>query len=197
MCHSPGCCGELTLTKKHNVLCRCAQWCLFVAVVSDVCHQMFLLLLHNYRLLLEPLSFATNAKMIIVVISFMRAVSGRKRLHSIQNTFRWMILKAHSLQKSMLFPRVIETSCPFLKNLQLCKKQYIQYTVLIKQLGYQRKLDGQSRQDVEFNNNNNNNLNCVLIFLQSEVYFWWSVHSMTLQMSSKIFLFVNKNVLFS
>jgi len=48
---------------------------------------MFLLLLHNYRLLLKPLSFATNAKMIIVVISFMRAVSGRKRLRSIQNTF--------------------------------------------------------------------------------------------------------------
>lgn len=90
---------ELTFTKKHNVLCWCAQECLFVAVVSDVCHQMVLLLLHNYRLLLKPLSFATNAKMIIVVISFMRAVSGRERLRSIQNTFWWKILKAMLVSK--------------------------------------------------------------------------------------------------
>lgn len=136
MCCSTGCFEELTFTKKHNVLCWRAQECLFVAVVSDVCHQMLLLLLHNYRLLLKPLSFATNAKMIIVVISFMRAASSRERLHSIQNTFRWMILKAHLLQKSMWFPRVIETSCHFLKNLQMCKKQWLQYTVLIRQLGH-------------------------------------------------------------
>lgn len=64
----------------------------------------------------------------------MRAVSGRKRLRSIQNTFRWTILKAHLLQKKHVIPKSHWDKLSFSEESANVKETID--TVYIKQLGY-------------------------------------------------------------